>query len=476
VENIDKNTEIKNKIWAFVVLGFFALVSFWTYAIDVRYVYLSAYLWFGLIYGMSLQYGRFCMASACRDLFAVGVPRMAVGIMIALALFSLVSALVTGAGKSTFGPSPMGWHVVIGGLIFGFGMVFAGGCASGSLYKSGEGSMAAWLVVLSISVSQALFIDVGGWANNFVPEAWAVSAAAKDLPEVLTVTDGWYDQFMVGHVWDLPASTIAPLTEIKNPFLAAFVGNSLLNTILPAALILVVIYIFWYRKGYMRGKNKTDSVGWRTQLAGYWHMIMASKRTAIAGIFLGTAAGTHMWVMGGLRERFNIFNAGEILKDMGHTYGLTVQDTVFDPGYWYVTTQEAQWVGWVFSKFGVENMDNVYFGLANGIPNPLLNPADWMSVALIGGAAIMALLYNEFKFKKPTLEVAMWAIIGGTLMGIGSRLAIGCNIGAFFAAVANGSPAGWLFFAGMTGGAYVGVKFFNWWIERKMGDEMSEAF
>jgi len=183
-----------------------------------------------------------------------------------------------------------------------------------------------------------------------------------------------------------------------------------------------------------------------------------------------------MWVMGGLRERFNIFNAGEILRDMGHTFGLSVQDTVFDPGYWYVTTQEAQWVGWTFNKFGADNMDNIYFGLQNGIPNPALNPADWMSLALIGGAAIMALLNNEFKFKKPTLEVAMWAIIGGTLMGIGSRLAIGCNIGAFFAAVANGAPSGWLFFAGMAGGAYVGVRFFNWWIERTMAKGELAAF
>ena len=126
LEIIEKSIGKRNQLWAFMVLGFFVLVSLWTYALDERYIYLSAYLWFGLIYGMSLQYGRFCMASACRDLFAVGVPRMAVGIMIALVLFSLVSALVTGAGKSSFGASPAGLHVVIGGLIFGVGMVFAG--------------------------------------------------------------------------------------------------------------------------------------------------------------------------------------------------------------------------------------------------------------------------------------------------------------------------------------------------------------
>jgi hypothetical protein len=130
-------------------------------------------------------------------------------------------------------------------------------------------------------------------------------------------------------------------------------------------------------------------------------------------------------------------------------------------------------VGWVFNKLGWDNMDNIYFGLNNGIPNPAINPADWMSLALIGGAAVMALLSNEFKFKKPTKELAVWAIVGGALMGIGSRLGLGCNVGAFFARVALGDASGWLFGIGMIGGAYIGVKFFNWWTERQMAKEMA---
>jgi hypothetical protein len=160
---------------------------------------------------------------------------------------------------------------------------------------------------------------------------------------------------------------------------------------------------------------------------------------------------------------------------MGHDFGLSVNGTVFDPGYWYVTTQEAQWVGWTFNKMGAENMDNIYFGFVNGIPNPALNPADWMSLALIGGAAVMALLNNEFKFKKPTLELATWAIIGGALMGIGSRLGLGCNVGAFFVRVSQGDVSGWLFGIGMIGGAYIGVKFFNWWTERQMAKDFESC-
>jgi hypothetical protein len=117
-------------------------------------------------------------------------------------------------------------------------------------------------------------------------------------------------------------------------------------------------------------------------------------------------------------------------------------------------------------------MDNIFFGLNNGIPNPAINPADWMSLALIGGAAVIALLHNEFKFKLPTFELAMWAIIGGALMGIGSRLGLGCNVGAFFVRVSQGDTSGWLFGIGMIAGAYIGVQFFNWWLERQMTKQM----
>ncbi|MBI3575555.1 MAG: YeeE/YedE family protein [Gammaproteobacteria bacterium] len=470
-----ENIERKNLIWAFVLIGFFSLVSIATYSVHEYYIYLTAYLWFGFVYGMCLQYGRFCFSSAFRDLFAVGVPRMAVGITIAMVLFGTVSAFVTATGNSTFHAAPYGIHSVIAGFIFGVGMVLTGGCASGSLYKSGEGNVTAMLVILSISVSQAIFVDIGGWANNLVPYSWHQSAIAKGLPAAINAGDGWVDQFLAGHVWDQPVLLFSQWLGLRQPFVAAYVGDVFVGIVLPAAALLVAAYFIWYRKGWQRKRTEAHlpTSGWRVELAGYWSMIMASKRTAIAGLALGIAAGLHMYVMKGMQLKFGVSNFGALMKEMGITSGLSAKGTVFDPGYWYVTTQEAQWVGWVFNKLGWNNMDNIYFGFENGIPNPLINPADWMSLALIGGAAVMALLHNEFKWKGTTPELAMWAIIGGTLMGIGSRLGLGCNVGAFFVRVSQGDVSGWLFGIGMIGGAYIGVKFFNWWTERRMAREMA---
>ncbi|NIP98058.1 MAG: hypothetical protein GWO24_33380, partial [Akkermansiaceae bacterium] len=69
----------RGTLYALVILGVMAVASLWVMSVDLRLVYLTSYLWFGLVYGILLQYGRFCMASAVRDLWSVQVPRMAVG-------------------------------------------------------------------------------------------------------------------------------------------------------------------------------------------------------------------------------------------------------------------------------------------------------------------------------------------------------------------------------------------------------------
>ncbi len=467
----------KNKVWALIIVGFFVLVSLVSYGFHEYYVYLQAYLWFGFIYGMCLQYGRFCFASAFRDLFAVGVPRMVVGIVIATMLFAFTSAFVNATGWSTFHPAPTSIHAVIAGLFFGIGMVFAGGCASGSLYKTGEGNGVALMVILSISVTQAIFVDIGGWFNKLVPESWRLSAAQKGLPPSINVTDGWVDQYLAGYVWNQPTLRFAEMLGMKTDSIAgAFLGNFFVGVVLPATVLLIWVYSVWVRKNVVkRAMESKGTVTFSDHLNGFWGMVTSSKRTAIAGLFLGIACGLQMFVIEGLRMKFGVKNAGTLLARLGFDYGLSAKGTVFDPGYWYVTTQEAQWVGWTLHKLtGINFMDNIFFGWVNGIPNPAFNPADWMSVALIGGSAVMALLQNEFKFKKPTRELATWAIIGGFFMGIGSRLGLGCNVGGFFVRAANGDPSGWLFGIGMIGGAFVGVKFFNWWTERKMAKEMAE--
>ncbi|HEX8949246.1 MAG TPA: YeeE/YedE thiosulfate transporter family protein [Dissulfurispiraceae bacterium] len=468
----------RNQIAAFLVTGLLILISMLYYKANVYYIYLVVYIWFGFAYGMMLQYGRFCFASASRDLFAAGVPRMAVGILVALIFFSFIQATLASTNMSTFHPAPFGIHTLISGMIFGVGMVLAGGCASGSLYKIGEGNGTSILSIMGISFGQAVFVDVGGPLLKLVPQSWIESSRAKGLPAEKVTS--WFDYYLTGYVWDQPAIQLSHTKAIGGalPGISKyFIGDALISAIIPAILLIVVIYTFYIRKGFIkkRAKQKGGQTGIGDEVSGIWAMITASKRTTMMGVIIGITAGLHIFVMKGMQMRFGISNFGELLARMGHLNDLGAKGTVFDPGYWYITSQEGQFGAWVLEKFGWNMHDNVFFGINNGLPELWRNPALWMSLGIIFGAMVMSLLQKEFKFKLPKGELIVWGLLGGTLMGLGSRPALGCNIGAFFIRVAGGDPSGWLYGVGMVCGAFAGVKFFNWWTERKMAKEM-EAF
>lgn len=469
--------EKRNAIWALIITGALLLISFLYYKANVYYMYTIVYIWFGFAYGMMLQYGRFCFASASRDLFAAGVPRMAVGVMVALMFFSLIQATLSATNMSTFHPAPFGIHTLISGMTFGIGMVLAGGCASGSLYKIGEGNGTSLLVaVAGLSIGQAIFVDVK-WFDFLLPQKWIESSAAKGLP-VDKITSS-FDKYLTGYVWDQPEIQLSNTKLFAGipGALRYFVSDSLVNTLIPAIILLIVIYAVYSRKGFIkkRAKAKGGVTGFGDEITGIWNMITASKRTTLMGVLIGIVAGLHILVIKGMQIKFGVSNFGQLLTKMGHAADVSIKGTVFDPGYWYITSQEAQFGAWFLQKLGWNMTDNVFFGVNNGLPALWRNPALWMSIGIVFGAMVMARLTNEFKFKLPKGELWVWGLVGGLLMGMGSRPSLGCNIGAFFIRVAGGDPSGWLYGIGMATGAFIGVKFFNWWSERKMAKEM-EAF
>jgi uncharacterized membrane protein YedE/YeeE len=49
---------------------------------------------------------------------------------------------------------------LLGGFIFGIGMSMSGGCATGSLWRAGEGHIKLWVAVIAFGLSGSLF---RGW-------------------------------------------------------------------------------------------------------------------------------------------------------------------------------------------------------------------------------------------------------------------------------------------------------------------------
>ncbi len=102
----------------------------------------------GLI-GFILQRGRFCMNTAFRDTIFIKDFTMFRAYLIALVIMIVGSNILNDMGiihlkAQTFYPLAN----IIGGYIFGLGIVLAGGCGSGIIYRMGEGQLASWFAVL----------------------------------------------------------------------------------------------------------------------------------------------------------------------------------------------------------------------------------------------------------------------------------------------------------------------------------------
>ncbi|RDU72018.1 YeeE/YedE family protein [Helicobacter anseris] len=95
---------------------------------------------FGLIFGFVIARAQICFTSAFRDLFLTGRGLVAKAIILGM----LISTLGVFAFILLGVPPKIVWtgpNVVIGGFLFGFGIVIAGGCECGWMYRAMEGQV-----------------------------------------------------------------------------------------------------------------------------------------------------------------------------------------------------------------------------------------------------------------------------------------------------------------------------------------------
>ena len=105
----------------------------------------------GLAFGFALQRGRFCMNSAFRDIIVLKEYTLLKAVGLAILIQMVAFAALDMAGVITISPNTFFWGAnMLGGFVFGIGMVVAGGCASGITYRFGEGMVGAMSAVLGL--------------------------------------------------------------------------------------------------------------------------------------------------------------------------------------------------------------------------------------------------------------------------------------------------------------------------------------
>lgn len=113
----------------------------------------------GMLFGATVQRSGFCTMGAISDWMAMGDTARLRSWGLAIAVAMLGSQLLHLLGlidlrASIYTAPSLNWlGAAIGGLLFGFGMVQAGGCGNRTLARLGAGNLKSLLVVLMIGLS-----------------------------------------------------------------------------------------------------------------------------------------------------------------------------------------------------------------------------------------------------------------------------------------------------------------------------------
>jgi uncharacterized membrane protein YedE/YeeE len=152
----------------------------------------------GLIFGVFAQQSQFCLRSATIE-FWRGKP----GAKFSIWLFTFGTALLLTQWLIATGQLPKNLirqlgtagtfsGAIIGGTLFGIGMILARGCASRLLVLSATGNLRALVAGLVVTVaSQASLRGVASPWREAMAGWWTIPASARDMSQYLPEFAGW---------------------------------------------------------------------------------------------------------------------------------------------------------------------------------------------------------------------------------------------------------------------------------------------
>jgi hypothetical protein len=333
------------------------------------------------------------------------------GVLVGLAVctvgFVMVMSTVSpnpgfGAPPSDANVLPVGLSTLIAGTLFGIGMVLAGGCVSGSLYRMGEGYVGSWLAIGGVMLGLFLLNNSWNW---------------------------WWDNL------------ISSESKIWMPAEISYTGALLVTTLLLAALLYLAV---WRERrataGFVmpeikRKSQENNPANTPSEITGYFRNIFRKEWSPIVG---GIALGVINIL---LFIRFRPLGVvGEISR-------------------WTTSLSDSLGLQELHLR-GMEGLGACAMTVAEG---SWFTSGFFLNFGIVAGALASAVFAREFKLRIPQTPVRyVQSIVGGVIMGYGAGLGLGCTLGAFFSAVPSLALNGWVYAVGLAVGAYLGVQ----WIKR----------
>ena len=152
------------KVQPYLGATFLALViaSFYGYSMLDK-TDLGGLLFFGFLIGLIMHRSRFCFVRAFRCPFMTGDAEMVKVVAMSLMIYGMGTAVIKWSWiqEPAMGVTHNFWiGSLLGGVIFAVGMLLAGGCASSTLWRVGEGQTKMVVTLLAFALSNSLLATV----------------------------------------------------------------------------------------------------------------------------------------------------------------------------------------------------------------------------------------------------------------------------------------------------------------------------
>ena len=179
-----------NPHWKSYLILSLAFIVTVTFSAMVSGMWVLTAIPIGFLFGFFLQKGDLCGASAFSEVVLAGDWRKVVGlwtcIVVSMVGFSILDLL----GLVTLNVKPMLWlNYIVGGVLFGSGMVLAGGCVSGCLYKAATGNLNSIAALMAMPFGMAM-VQYGPLNRLFIDMKRTVTRAPDGGPLGLPTVTG----------------------------------------------------------------------------------------------------------------------------------------------------------------------------------------------------------------------------------------------------------------------------------------------
>lgn len=311
----------------------------------------------GFLFGFVLQRGRFCITGAFRDMYVTKNNKMFIALLIAITVQSVGFFLLNEIGVLNVAPAenfaPIA--VLIGAFVFGIGIVLAGGCATGTWYRAGEGLIGSWVALIVYMLFSAMMRTGplgelnSGLKNLATTEQKTIYETLGISPWILVVILSAVTLFLVYKQQSKPKVKLATMKP-KKTGLAHILFEKRWNPFVTAVIIGLIATVAW---PLSVATGREFGLGITGPSANIMQFLVTGDSKFINwGVFLvlGILIGSFVAAKGANEFRFRVPDvdtilksaAGGILMGIGATWagGCSI-------GNGMVETSFFSWQGWV---------------------------------------------------------------------------------------------------------------------------------